>query len=85
MAAATAKSKTPFNFSKWLRSRNGQQAIVIILFSLIPLVLLFTFTYYPFAEMFKFSFYDRNYIKVRKFVGFDNYLDVFKKIGRAHV
>ena len=79
MAAATAKSKTPFNFSKWLRSRNGQQAIVIILFSLIPLVLLFTFTYYPFAEMFKFSFYDRNYIKVRKFVGFDNYLDVFKR------
>ena len=79
MAAATAKSKTPFNFSKWLRSRNGQQAIVIILFSLIPLVLLFTFTYYPFAEMFKFSFYYRNYIKVRKFVGFDNYLDVFKR------
>lgn len=79
MATATTKTKQPFNLRKWLRSRKGQQAIVIVTFSIIPLLLLFAFTYYPFAEMFKFSFYDRNYIKVKGFVGLKNYIDVFKR------
>lgn len=74
-----ANSKKPFNLGKWFRSRNGQQAVVIILFMIIPLTLLFTFTYYPFAEMFKFSFYNMSYVKVKGFVGFKNYLDVFKR------
>lgn len=80
MAAATAnQSRKPFNFAKWAKSRKGQQALIIIGFSIIPLVLLFTFTYYPFAEMAKFSFYDRNYTKVRGFVGLKNYIDVFNR------
>lgn len=80
MAAATAnQSRKPFNFAKWARSRKGQQALIIIGFSIIPLVLLFTFTYYPFAEMAKFSFYDRNYTKIRGFVGLKNYIDVFNR------
>lgn len=79
-ASATAdKSKKPFNFLKWAKSRKGQQTLIIIGFSIIPLVLLFTFTYYPFAEMAKFSFYDRNYTKVRGFVGLKNYVDVFNR------
>lgn len=81
MAAATAadKSKKPFNFGKWAKSKQGQQTLIIITFSIIPLLLLFTFTYYPFAEMAKFSFYDRDYIKVKGFVGLKNYADVFKR------
>ena len=78
-AGTSTKAKEPFNFGKWAKSRKGQQAFVIVLFSIIPLLLLFTFTYYPFAEMFKFSFYDRNYYKVREFVGLKNYIDVFKR------
>ena len=61
-----ANSKKPFNLGKWFRSRKGQQAVVIVLFMIIPLALLFTFTYYPFAEMFKFSFYNMSYVKVKK-------------------
>ncbi|MDE6220785.1 MAG: sugar ABC transporter permease [Lachnospiraceae bacterium] len=81
MAATTAAkdSGKSFNFKKWARSRSGQQAIIIVTFSLIPLLLLLVFTYYPFVEMFKFSFYDRDYIKVRSFVGLQNYVDVFKR------
>lgn len=76
---ATTQTKKPFNFQKWIKGRQGQQAIIIVLFSIIPLALLFIFTYYPFAEMFKFSFYDRSYTRVKGFVGLDNYVDVFKK------
>lgn len=72
-------TKKPFNFQRWIKSRQGQQAIIIVLFSAIPLALLFVFTYYPFAEMFKFSFYDRSYTRIKGFVGLRNYIDVFKK------
>ena len=82
MASSAAGSKKPFNFLKWAKSRKGQQTLIIIGFSIIPLILLFTFTYYPFAEMAKFSFYDRNYTKVRGFVGLKNYADVF---GRSDI
>ncbi len=76
---AKTETKKPFNFHKWLRSRQGQQTIIIVLFSIIPLALLFIFTYYPFVEMFKFSFYDRSYTRVKGFVGLKNYVDVFRK------
>ncbi len=71
--------KKPFNFGKWIRSRQGQQAIVIVSFMLIPLALLFIFTYYPFAEMFQFSFYKMKYVGKREFIGLKNYIDVFKR------
>lgn len=76
---AAAKTKKPFNLLEWAKSRKGQQAIIIVLFTIIPLTLLFVFTYYPFAEMFKFSFYDMSYTRVKKYVGFENYLKVFKR------
>ena len=68
---AAAKTKKPFNLLEWAKSRKGQQAIIIVLFTIIPLTLLFVFTYYPFAEMFKFSFYDMSYTRVKKYVGFE--------------
>ena len=57
----------------------GQQIIVTITFLLVPLLLLFTFTYLPFLNMIRFSFYDMKYIGPRTFVGLQNYIDVFTR------
>lgn len=73
---ATKKNRT---FGEWVKSRDGQKVIVIVTFLLIPLLLLFVFTYLPFAEMFSFSFYNMKYIGARKFVGWKNYVKVFQR------
>ncbi len=73
---ARAKKRT---FGEWLKSRDGQKVLVMIAFMIIPLLLLFVFTYLPFAEMFGFSFYNMKYVGARKFVGWDNYLKVFQR------
>ena len=81
-AEQAAKQKKPFNLAKWAKSREGQKTIIIIAFILIPLLLLFTFTYLPFAEMVKFSFCKMKYatpVEKRVFVGWQNYIDVFKR------
>lgn len=77
MSAAANQKK--FNLIKWVRSRKGQQAIIMVAFMILPLLLLFMFTYLPFAEMFKFSFYKMKYIGPRKFIGIENYIQVFKR------
>ena len=85
MASAVAnvkKEKPPFNFKKWAKSRQGQQLFICVGFMIIPLVLLFVFTYLPFGEMIKFSFYKMKYatpVEKRVFVGWRNYIDVFKR------
>ena len=66
-------------FLQWARSRKGQQVIIIFAFMLIPLLLLFTFTYLPFGEMVSYSFYNMKYIGARKFVGWKNYAKVFTR------
>lgn len=66
-------------FLRWLRSRKVQQVIIIVAFMIVPLTLLFTFTYLPFAEMFGYSFYEMKYIGARKFVGWKNYIKVFNR------
>lgn len=67
------------SFGEWIRSRKGQKTLVLIAFMTLPLVLLLVFTYIPFLEMVKFSFYDRTYLKVKEFVGFENYIEVFTR------
>ncbi len=67
---------------KWLRSRKGQKAVIIASFITIPLLLLFVFTYLPFAQMVEFSFFKMKYSTPpdkRVFVGFQNYIDVFTR------
>ena len=64
---------------KWLDSRYGQQTITILAFMMIPLLLLFVFTYLPFGEMIKFSFYQMKYVGKRTYVGLQNYRDVFSR------
>lgn len=74
---ATAKNKN--KFTKWMKRGQWQKPLVIVTFMFIPLLLLFTFTYLPFIKMVQFSFYDMKYIGAREFVGFENYVQVFKR------
>ncbi len=67
------------SFIEWLRSRDGQKVLVMIAFMVVPLLLLLVFTYIPFAETVKFSFFNMKYVGVRKFVGFKNYAKVFSR------
>ena len=66
-------------FKEWLRSRDGQKVLVMIAFMVVPLLLLLVFTYIPFAETVKFSFFNMKYVGARKFVGFKNYAKVFSR------
>ena len=74
-AAAVPKKKR--SFMELMKRREGQRGLVIVLFMFVPLLLLMTFTYIPFAKMVQFSFYDMEYIGERTFVGLQNYIDVF--------
>lgn len=70
------------NTKKWIKSRKGQQVLICVYFTVIPLLLLFVFTYLPFGQMVKFSFYKMKYstpVDKRVFVGWKNYLDVFSR------
>lgn len=71
--------KQSFNFFKWLGKEKVNRRLVMITFMIVPLLLLFTFTYLPFAKMVQFSFYDMKYIGDREFVGLQNYIDVFTR------
>ena len=75
----TAIKKNKRTFREWLRSRDGQKVLVMLAFLIVPLILLMVFTYIPFAEMVKFSFYNMKYIGARKFVGLKNYIKVFSR------
>lgn len=80
MASGTVTGKTQKrSLGQWAASRDGQKVFVMIAFMIIPLLLLFVFTYLPFAEMFGFSFYNMKYIGTRKFVGLKNYIKVFQR------
>ena len=75
---ATSEKKS---ILKWAGGRKRQQTLIIIAFMVIPLTLLFMFTYLPFGEMVKFSFYKMKYttpVDKRVFVGFKNYVEVFQ-------
>ena len=81
-AESATKQKKPFSLGKWAKSREGQKVLIVLAFSIIPLLLLFVFTYLPFGEMVKFSFYKMKYttpVDKRQFVGWKNYIDVFRR------
>ncbi|MDE6625823.1 MAG: sugar ABC transporter permease [Lachnospiraceae bacterium] len=66
-------------FANWLSSRKGQRVLVMVAFMIIPLLLLFVFTYLPFGEMVGYSFYKMKYVGKRTFVGLQNYASVFRR------
>ena len=63
----------------WFTTKNGRKFTVVFAFSIIPLILLFVFTYLPFGEMVKYSFYNMRYVGARKFVGWKNYIQLCKR------
>lgn len=63
----------------WMKSGQGQKTLVIVAFMLVPLLLLFVFTYLPFFKMVQFSFFKMKYSGPRVYVGLQNYIDVFKR------
>ena len=80
MAAMTQTVKPQKRtFGQWASSRDGQKVFVMIAFMILPLLLLFVFTYLPFAEMVGFSFQNMKYVGERTFVGFKNYIRVFQR------
>lgn len=62
-----------------LRSGKAQRVLVMLTFMLIPMLLLFVFTYLPFIKMVQFSFYNRTYLDEGTWVGLKNYIDVFQR------
>ena len=74
--SSVANEKKQFSLLKWLKSGKGQKFLVMTSFMIIPLILLFVFTYLPFFKMFQFSLYDMKYIGNRTFVGLKNYKDI---------
>lgn len=74
--SATKKRRT---FTQWFRDGKTQKRLVMVTFMAVPLLLLFLFTYLPFAEMVRFSFFDRNYLNAGRYVGLQNYIDVFQR------
>ncbi|RDU24069.1 carbohydrate ABC transporter permease [Anaerosacchariphilus polymeriproducens] len=63
-----------------LSTRKYQQKIIIITFLLVPMLLLIIFTYLPFVDMVKFSFFKWNGTSpTMKFIGLKNYKDIFTK------
>ena len=79
MSSKTLTAKPRKSFVDWCKSMRGQQIIVTVTFLILPLLLLFTFTYLPCFKMVKFSFYNMKYIGRRTFVGLKNYIDVFTR------
>ncbi|MCK9302682.1 MAG: sugar ABC transporter permease [Bacteroidales bacterium] len=64
---------------KFFQEKKTQKHVTIILFSVVPLLLLILFTYLPFGEMVKFSFYKMKYLGKRTFIGWQNYQEVFHR------
>lgn len=79
MANSSKITRRKRTFKEWLSSRDGQKVLVMIAFMIVPLTLLFVFTYLPFGKMFGFSFYNMKYVGARKFVGMKNYVKVFTR------
>lgn len=80
MAAKTQTvNRRKRTLGEWARSRDGQKVFVMFAFMIIPLVLLFVFTYLPFAEMVGFSFYNMKYVGQKTFVGLKNYARVLQR------
>ncbi|MGN0974547.1 MAG: carbohydrate ABC transporter permease [Gemmiger sp.] len=75
----TADKPRKKSFIQWCKSMRGQQIICTVTFLILPLLLLFTFTYLPFFKMVQFSFFKMKYIGKREFVGLKNYIEVFTR------
>ncbi|WP_081756752.1 carbohydrate ABC transporter permease [Gorillibacterium massiliense] len=58
-------------------SYKSQKTLILVSFLFIPLVLLFTFTYYPAANLFYYSMLRWDGLTNKEFIGFQNYKEIF--------
>lgn len=66
------------NARRRFKSREIQRLSVIIVFLFVPVVLLLAFTYIPFAEMVRYSFFKWNGTSPNmEYIGLDNYKQIF--------
>lgn len=77
MVSSAATSKR--SFRDITKTRKFQRTVIILAFSVIPVFLLFLFTYLPFGEMVGFSFFKMKYVGRRTFVGLQNYKSIFTR------
>jgi multiple sugar transport system permease protein len=61
------------------RPRDWRKGLIVVAFCAIPLALLVFFTYVPFVQMAGYSFYKMKYIGTPKWVGLDNFIQVFTR------
>ena len=76
---SSAAPKEKRTFLEWFHDGRTQRVLVICTFMFIPMLLLLVFTYIPFEEMVRFSFYNRTYLDAGTWVGLKNYIDVFQR------
>jgi len=67
------------SFSEVMSLRKTKQYITAFWFLLIPLILLVLFTYVPLVDMIRYSFYKWDGFGKMKFIGVDNYVEMFTK------
>lgn len=66
-------------FKQWMLKPSVQKWTIICCFAIVPVALLLLFVYYPILQMIQFSFYNMSYTKVKGFVRFKNYIDIFNR------
>jgi multiple sugar transport system permease protein len=62
-----------------------QQTVVSILFLFVPVLLIVVFGYLPILNMVGYSFTKWDGLGAKKFIGFDNYLDLFTRVENFRV
>jgi len=75
--SATPLDVRRMSLDTWFHRPKTQKWLVIFAFAIVPVFLLILFTYYPFVKMVQYSFFKMSYTKVRGFVGFANYVEIF--------
>lgn len=79
MTSASMQTAAPEAVPVNSRPVNWRKVGIIVAFCAIPLTLLVVFTYLPFGQMVGFSFYRMKYIGVPKWVGLQNYAQIFTR------
>ena len=74
-----AVKKKKRSFSDVMSLRKTKQYITAFWFLLIPLILLILFTYLPLVDMVRYSLYKWDGFGKMKFIGIDNYVEMFTK------
>lgn len=79
MTAITDSVHTPLDIPINKQPRDWRKAGIITAFCAVPVALLVVFTYLPFGSMVGYSFFKMKYIGPRRWVGLQNYIDVFSR------